>query len=216
MFPKLSLLSPCLMLVSCATTRQNDPAMFAYWNCSAAATIDNGNVSVVRWLGPSGELSSTVVMWTPKLPEDTGLHVTGRWEAHPPAAIDFERGLVMFDQSFGGPRRRERSQRLSISLRVRPDGPWDGHGRIEGTFPLDNGVRLNADWADVEAMARGADRLFLIVADRRGTTVSKQALQGAQFIGFRATAERMLDETAAMAREFTTRCQSNIAQDVVN
>jgi hypothetical protein len=187
--------------------------MFADWDCRATATIDNGNVSVVRWLGPSGALSSTVVLWTPKLPENAKLHVTGRWEAHPPTIIDFDRGMVMFDQTVVGSRQKKR--RFTIELRVRPDGPWDGNGRIEGNFALQDGVRLSADWADVAAMARGADRLFLIVKDRGGTTVLTQALPGSLFTGFRTAAERMLEETATMARDFRTSCQSNQSQDII-
>ncbi|WP_404334149.1 hypothetical protein AB2M62_12460 [Sphingomonas sp. MMS12-HWE2-04] len=141
--------------------------------------------------------------------------MNGRWEAHPPATVDFQRGLVMFDQTVAGPASRQKKQRYTIELRVRPDEPWEGSGRIEGNGTQQDGVRLSADWADVEAMARGAGRLFLIVKDRRGTTVSTLALQGSLFTDFKIAAERMLEETATMALDFRTRCRANQSQDII-
>ncbi len=201
-----SLLPICAMLLSCTTSAQHATMMFADWNCTTAATIDNGDVRVVRWLGPSGALSSTVVLWIPKLPADARLRIMGRWEAHPTAMIDLKRGLVMFDQTVVSPGSRQRKPRYTIELRVQPDGPWDGHGQITGNFELHDGVRLSADWADVEAMSRGADNLFLIVKDRKGRTISTQALQPSLFMGFNATVARMLEETATMSQDFRTRC----------
>jgi hypothetical protein len=139
----------------------------------------------------------------------------GRWEAHSPATIDFKRGLVMFDQTVVNLGSRQRKPRYTMELRVQRDGPWDGHGQIAGDFALDDGVRLSADWAVVEAMLRGADQLFLIVKDRRGRPISTQALQPTPFMGFNTTVAKMLEETATMARNFRTRCQSNHSQDII-
>jgi hypothetical protein len=129
--------------------------------------------------------------------------------------VDFERGMVMFDQAVIAPPARQNKQGYTIELRVRPDGPSGGSGRIEGNFALHDGVRLSADWADVEAMARGADRLFLIVKDRSGETVSSQLLQSSLFKGFRTAAEKLLEETATMTRDFGTRCRSTSSQDMI-
>ena len=188
---------------------------FADWDCTASASLENGDARVVRWLGPDGVLSSTVVLWTPKLKAQPELRVLVRWQALPPDKIDLERGLVMFDQTVVGIPKGQTRPRYILELRTRADGPWDGYGQISGDFVLADGVRLSADWADVKAMSRGADHLFLILKDRKGRTISIQALQPSMFVGIDTTIARMLEETAAMARKFRTRCQSNQSQDII-
>jgi hypothetical protein len=139
--------------------------------------------------------------------------VLGRWEAHPPEVVDFDRGLVMFDESFAGVRHMERNYRLE--LRVRPSPPWSGHARFEGRFRLQNGVRLSADWADVRAMAQGADHLFLLMTDRNGAVITQHRVDRSLFDGFSGEAARLLLETSEMAREFQTRCQSTATGDIL-
>ncbi len=189
--------------------------MFADYECSARTTLDAGEIRVVRWLSAAGALSSTVVLWTPGVPANPGLIVSGRWQALAPASVDFGRGLAMFDWTVSNDPRRRRTSRYRLELRVRPGPPWEGYGVLEGRFPLSDGVRLSADWADVAAMARGAGRLSLVLKDRKGRVLSATALDRSAFEGFEPEAERLLARTAEMAGDFRTRCESTRTDDII-
>lgn len=184
------------------------PQNFAHYDCSASATVAGGEVRVVRWLAADGSLSSTVVLWMPGAPEAPGLTIVGRWEAHAMDIVDFNRGLVMFDQSFASADHQVSGGRR-LELRTQPTPPWSGRALLEGRFQLSHGMRLSAEWADVQAMALGADRLFLLVKDRKGGVIAQQRLDKSLFEGFQPTAEGLLAETSRMATEFHTRCHSS-------
>lgn len=197
-----------LALASCVTGQGERPQSSVYYDCQATATVPGGKVSVVRWLAADGSPNSTVVVWTPSVPDTAGLWFVARWDALAQDAVDFNRGLVMFDVKFDrGPPGSDRTRRLV--LRARPVGPWDGYAFLEGRMKLSNGMRLSADWADVQAMAQGADQIYLLSLDRKGTVIAQRRLDKSMFEGFHADAERLLAETSAMAAEYQSRCHSS-------
>jgi hypothetical protein len=215
MLRAISLLPLSLLLLSCSTMGQRDPTASVDWHCAAKTTINNGDVQVNRWLDSSGALSSTVVVWTPYSQAAPGLRVVGIWQALSPAKIDLDRGLAMFDWTDGSFEAQPKNTRYTLELRVRPDGPWDGYGKIAGNFALHNGVRLSADWAEIKAMARGSDRLFLILKNRKDMAVSSHELQPTLFTGFEATVQSSLDESAAMAQNYRSRCQYLRSNEII-
>lgn len=208
----MRLLVACLALTSCAAARQDSPRMYADYECGATKTLVAGEIHVVRWLSSAGALSSTVVVWTPRMP--SGLLVTGGWQANPPAPVDFSRGLAMFDQTVGSSAKRG-TPHYRLELRARAEPPWDGTGFLEGRFAMSDTVRLSADWADVAAMARGAGRLFLVVKDRKGAMLSAQAIDRSAFEGFESAAAKLLTETADMVANYRTRCESIRTGDII-
>lgn len=201
--------------MSCATSGQQVPTASIDWLCVSKATINNGDVRVNRWLDSSGALSSTVVAWTPYSQAGPGLRVVGIWQALSPANIDLDRGLAMFDWTDRSFKRPSARARYTLELRVRPDGPWDGYGKIAGNFALHDGVRLSADWADVRAMARGSDRLFLVLKNRKGMAFSNYELPSTMFTGFDDTVQRLLDESAAMTQDFRSSCEYLRSNEIV-
>lgn len=212
---RASLTALALLALTACVAGGKRPVTFADYSCDAAIVTERGRISVVRWLGRDGALSSTVVIWQPALPSGAdGLQIVGRWQALAPERLDFDRGLVMFDQDIGGGKPMKLA-RFRLELRTHPGPAWEGRARLEGKFPLRNGLRLSADWAEVAAMARGAGKLFLVLADRKGTTSSHRIIPASVFEGFASEAAKLLDQTSAMASEFRTRCQSTATNDIV-
>ncbi|MDB5703560.1 MAG: hypothetical protein JWN66_676 [Sphingomonas bacterium] len=197
-----------LSLASCATSRRDVAAAAPGYDCSARRSVNGGELSVVRWLEGSGVTTSVVMMWHPRPPGLADVDIVARWEAHPSAEIDLNQGLIMFDRTVraGTARMWKSSRQYRLTLRTRPRPPWEGRAVLAGDFQLQDGIRLSADWADVLAMSRGSERLFLVLTDRKGAVIDDRVLDRSVFEGFAPTAEAVLAETRAMAQAFRTRC----------
>jgi hypothetical protein len=207
----LAILAACLALLSAATSQGRQPRMYADYQCWATSELAAGKLSVTRWLGPDGALSSTIVGWAPVLDASPDLTMMAHWEAHPPEVINLDHGLVMFDQKFdrspGSKMPRNGRGGYRLELRAQPGPSWDGYARLEGTTSLQGGVRLSADWADVAAMARGAGAVILVLKDRKGAVVSRQRLDRSLFEGFPEKAKELLETTAGMTKDFRVSCR---------
>jgi hypothetical protein len=141
-----------------------------------------GAISVNVVTGANHRILDEVVLWQPNSPEARSLDMIVRWEIKSPANIDLGQGLVMFDSrrlwdKF--PSKRP-PKGLTAELRANRQGPWEGRGAIRGDIPLQYGVRLAADWADVRAMAAGREKLFLVTKSK-GTVVDIVDLKRSDF-----------------------------------
>jgi len=141
-----------------------------------------GDLSVNIGTGTAGNVEYEVVMWTPNSPQARAVRMTVRWEAHPPAEIDFDHGLILFDSE-----RLWRNQpsakvpkKLTLELRANREGPWEDNAAFRGAIALQFGVRLAAEWADAKAMAFGRPEIFLITRSK-GVVMDTVALKRSDF-----------------------------------
>lgn len=144
--------------------------------------LPEGSVTVNLLSGTAGKVDGEVVSWTPASPQAQAVRMYVRWEAHAPADIDFDRGLVMFDSErlWSRPPYARVPKKLTIELRANRDGPWEQSAALRGAIALQYGVRLAADWADVRAMASAQPQLYLITRSK-GTVVDLVALERRDF-----------------------------------
>ncbi len=121
-------------------------------------------------------------MWTPNSPQAHAVRMTLRWEAHAPVALDWDRGLIMFDSErlWRNLPTAKLPRKLTLELRVNREGPWEESAALRGTIALQYGVRLATDWADVKAMASGRAEIFLITKSR-GAVVDTVTLKRSDF-----------------------------------
>ncbi|MEP7007232.1 MAG: hypothetical protein ABI810_14705 [Sphingomonas bacterium] len=108
--------------------------------------------------------------------------MTMRWEAHAPAEVDFDHGLIMFDsvRVWKNSRLAKLPKKLTLELRANWDGPWEDSAAFRGAIALQYGVRLAAEWADAKAMASGRPEIFLVTRSN-GVVVDTVALERGDF-----------------------------------
>ncbi len=148
----------------------------------ASRDLPGGHVMVNIVSGAAGKVDAEVVLWTPASPQAGAVRMTMRWEAHAPAGIDFDHGLVMFDSDrlWARPPYARVPKKLTVELRANRDGPWEQSAALRGAIALQYGVRLAADWADVRAMASAQPQLYLITRSK-GAMVDLVALERRDF-----------------------------------
>lgn len=104
---------------------------------------------------------------------------------------------------------------LTLELRVNPAAPWEGDAAFRDNNRLPNGVRLSADWADVEAMAHSRYKLFLITR-RKGKIVDTVSLPRASFILPINEFDAFLSSARADASRSEVKCPSATDEIIVN
>lgn len=174
-----------------------------------STAFPNGALVTSFVVAPDHRILSEVVLWIPSSQDARSVWMTGRWEAHAPATIDWRRGLAMLDSQRLWQSKGKRPPRgLTLELRVNSSAPWEGYGALRGNSRLQFGVRLSADWTDVRAMAEGSERLYLVTRRKKAVMDTVQ-LSKADFAVPIADADAVLARDRAAAVAAVTRCEPN-------
>jgi hypothetical protein len=119
--------------------------------------------------GRDRKVDYEVLLWIPNSSQAEAVRMMVRWEAHAPVALDMERGVVMFDNERPWSKQplRKLPKKLTLELRANREGSWEEAAALRGAIPLQYGVRLAADWADVKAMVSARAEIYLITKSKR-------------------------------------------------
>lgn len=202
-----------LLLGGCINMPHPAERQVVGFECRQERQFEKGLATVVAWVGPGGKTSSEVVVWTPSSHEAREADMTMRWEAHPPSSITWAKGLVMFDREIVQTSYRNRRFLKGLSLELRAHGtpPWEGRGAIRDSISLQLGVRLSADWADVQAMSQGSKQLYLIMR-RKGEVIETLPLAQANFAVPTSDIDELLVQVRSAASDPEHNCH-DFSQD---
>lgn len=141
---------------------------FTKYQCTRIEKLPTGDIWATVWADRDRKPLSHVALWIPGRPASRFLRMTVRWEAHPPATIDWNKGIFMFDREFEPDveGRRRVLPKLTMELRANREPPWQGQAVLRDNFKLQFGVRLSAEWGDVSDMAQNHRPLYLVIRSR--------------------------------------------------
>lgn len=197
-----------VLLAGCAHAPPKVATIRTQYSCVFTREFADGSAQATIYVLNDGTIGNTGLSWMSSIPEARRVWMRIFFDTSPSAGADVTRGVVVFDREIeikdetgsAEYRNGERLVRPTLEIRVNGSPPWRGNGAIRDNFNFNTGVKLRADWADVQALARGNDQLYL-VARNEGQVVDIFPIPNAAFVIPENEIEALFSETLSASKQ---------------
>ena len=169
------------------------------WHCDGELVLEGGTAKFGQNRTESGALLDQSIAWLPNsdAAKKTGMRM--QWENRVPEILNWDNGFIAFDRTTDETSVSMKTRRrVVMELRASDTQYFESVASLRNPEDAEVGGHFAAELADVAAMARGSQRLYLLSRDRSGKVLETVEIDSSSFV---APTEQLNERLEEMNRD---------------